>query len=456
MLSFRNRSDRSSGGSWEYRHPLITPEAVFSSLRDRTPRADADNSLRSRFKSLTGNFTRRSIPGLTKSRISYEPNPWYREKSDNDLLGSASVQHVEIAGQTWPTIRKSISSMASSLRTRRGATDSSRSTDDASQQTLPCHSKAGFRVSQENTKQRVTIETHTPFVASKHCAAGAGYSSSSAASEVVPRHRQESVPRLPSLATPSNFLESLNKTGLFRRLTPSSCIPSPECNDTVEPIKVQREISVGSKSSAMGNKLSEKQGSLGRAQPSAINTTEASSQTSSDTNHNTHHNTHRPHRTYSQQEQLQTSYLSRLPVEWLDCILETSFVTRDPILLTMPSTQATAEAQIAREGSSQRQNYIFVDVQQHLAPPGPLSRYAGLKRALEDICDNFGHLYAPFAAYNAHTQTITLFPRGTPRPANPFLDEDTKLFELQRARSAVSDAERRCLLPSILFSVVQV
>ena len=81
---------------------------------------------------------------------------------------------------------------------------------------------------------------------------------------------------------------------------------------------------------------------------------------------------------------------------------------------------------------------FFVEFPKGLNVPEPLRCYPGFKAALEDICDRFGSFYAPFAAYNCVTRMITLYARETPRPENKFIDEDTAIFDLEKARSAVS------------------
>ncbi|TGJ85293.1 hypothetical protein E0Z10_g3439 [Xylaria hypoxylon] len=79
---------------------------------------------------------------------------------------------------------------------------------------------------------------------------------------------------------------------------------------------------------------------------------------------------------------------------------------------------------------------IFVECPLHRNLPEPQRCYPGFRAALIDICDRFGDFYAPFAGYNAHTRVISLYAMGTPRPEHKFIDEDTAIFDLGKARSA--------------------
>ncbi|KAI1823078.1 hypothetical protein F4861DRAFT_512289 [Xylaria intraflava] len=179
------------------------------------------------------------------------------------------------------------------------------------------------------------------------------------------------------------------------------------------------------KSSALaGNRLSKR--SLGNSEiktsrPSIVNTADTSSQT--------HHKSHQNHHASSQQEQSPTQNSSKIPVEWLDCILETSFTTRNPELPSLCVSQVTMEF------LRQNKTCIYVEFPRLRGVPEPLQCYPGFKAALEDICDQFGHFYAPFAAYNAHTRMITLYASDMKRPTDKFVDKDTALFDLHRARS---------------------
>ena len=159
----------------------------------------------------------------------HDLDPWYKLVPDDDLLTpvSANIQHAEAAGQTWPAIRKSISSMASSLRTNNESRGHS-SSRGASQQSGTRPSKIGFRASQKQARRWVTMATRTPPVAFRQSTRRARRSSFSTLSEIVSKKEYEPVPQLPTLAESSNFLNSLARTGLFRLFTPPS-----EANNTL-------------------------------------------------------------------------------------------------------------------------------------------------------------------------------------------------------------------------------
>ncbi|KAF2970592.1 hypothetical protein GQX73_g2968 [Xylaria multiplex] len=152
------------------------------------------------------------------------------------------------------------------------------------------------------------------------------------------------------------------------------------------------------------------------------------------TNDNWHHYQH----TTYQEEKFRINDSSRHPVKWLDRVLETSYATRNPISPKICVSKAAMELHYKSK------TCIFVEFPRNRQLPEPLRCYPGFKAALEDICDRFGYFYAPFAAYNAHTRTITLYVMGASRPENKFIDEDTALFDLWRARSAWVQSTPTC------------
>ncbi|KAJ8123305.1 hypothetical protein ONZ43_g714 [Nemania bipapillata] len=95
----------------------------------------------------------------------------------------------------------------------------------------------------------------------------------------------------------------------------------------------------------------------------------------------------------------------------------------------------------------QNRTCVFVRTPASCRLPKPLPCYPGFRAALEDICDRFGSFYAPFAAYNSRTRTISLFlPTDTLCPETRFLEGDTAIFNLEKARNSVSDPRRHLLL----------
>ncbi|KAI0408681.1 hypothetical protein F4802DRAFT_360430 [Xylaria palmicola] len=174
------------------------------------------------------------------------------------------------------------------------------------------------------------------------------------------------------------------------------------------------------------NKRVKRRRQSSRATESCLSPTNADNGSLPDTDHNDAQEQH----TASKKEKQRKIESSKVPVEWLDRILETSYGTRNPISPKLCVSKATMAF------LHKSKTCIFVGHSRADNLPGPLRCYPGFRAALVDICDRFGHFYAPFAAYNAHTREITLFPSGTPRPTYKFLDADTAYFDLELARSA--------------------
>ncbi|KAI1751432.1 hypothetical protein F4782DRAFT_183706 [Xylaria castorea] len=444
MLPFRKRTNRSGG------RPLEPHGSPVSPVRRNPLHAGINkNSLRNRLRDLKGSITRRGSPGYNENGTGYTSNQWYDVKSNDDLLnmGSADARHIELAGQTWPAIRQSISSMASSLRTSRGSASFNRSPGEESHQSRSHRSKMRLRASQQSARRWATIATRVTPMACRRSTSQIRHSSFSTISEVVHRQDYDAAPRLPGLAESGNFLESLGRTGLFRLFTPLS-----EVNITTEVIKVQNTTALNGESftghvrpivarlplrlrspdslfhKATGYPVykrarGQREGSRAKeSYPSTIHTEKGSPQT----DHNKPHQQH----TTSNQETSQRCDSSKHPIKWLDRILETSYATRNPISPRLCVSKATME--FLRKSKT----CIFVESPRHEGLPEPLRCYPGFRAALEDICDRFGNFYAPFAAYNAHTRTISLYTTDTVRPKDRFVDEDTAFFDLETARSA--------------------
>ncbi|KAI0447986.1 hypothetical protein F4803DRAFT_888 [Xylaria telfairii] len=447
MLSFRKRASCSSSRPLE---PQVSPVSTISSVR-RSP-LDAGvnkNSLRNRLRDLKGSITGRSSPGRNKNRAAYTSSPWHDVNSNEDILdlGSANARHIEIAGQTWPTIRQSISSMASSFRTSHDSVSHNRSPGESSQQSGSRRSKMRWRASQESARRWATVATRATPVACRRSTSRARHASFSTISEVAPRSSYDTPPRLPGLAESSNFLESLGKTGLFRLFT-----PLPEANNTTEVIKVPNTAALNGENFTGHERLIVARRTMrlkspdslfhkatgypvykrarGQRESSRAKTSDASIIHTGDNCPQIDHSEPQQQYTASKQQKSQRCGSSKHPVEWLDRVLETSYATRNPISPKLCVSNTTMEF-LRRSNTC-----IFVESPRHEKLPEPLRCYPGFRAALEDICDRFGNFYAPFAAYNARTRMITLYTTDTVRPKDRFIDEDTALFDLETARSA--------------------
>ncbi|KAI0115947.1 hypothetical protein GGR51DRAFT_502667 [Nemania sp. FL0031] len=448
MLSFRSRANRAGGGSSESHRSLPTT-TTMSPIDHKPFQASGNkNSLRGRLKDITRNIAR-SIPGHNRNRMSYTPDPWFHVKSNDDLLSlaTAGAQHVELAGQTWPAIRKNISSMAPYRWAHRDSADSSKSPGEASHQSSFRHSRTGPRGSQDSNRRWATIATRVHPMISRRSTSDTRHSSFSTISEIMSRQDYGPAPQLPSLAESSSFLESLSKTGLFRIFTPLG-----EINSTTGSIKVQNVTALDDEacSSNVRPIISRRPLRLrspdglypGAIGPYTIKRVMGHHQSSPDTPSNT--STANADSDFSQpnqdglrglrkapkKEKSQAWDSSRHPIEWLDRVLETSYATRNPISPKLCVSKATMDI------LQQNRTCIFVNFPRDQQHPEPLRCYPGFRAALVDICDRFGIFYAPFAAYNARTRVITLYTTDTARPAYRFIDDDTAIFNLELARSA--------------------
>ncbi|KAI0976204.1 hypothetical protein F4678DRAFT_217442 [Xylaria arbuscula] len=434
MLSFRNRTSRSSGGHSET-HSFSSPAATITSLRQEPlPARVKKSSLRGRLKGITGNFTKRRAPRSYKHRMPFTPNPWHNLKPNEGLLCliPSDAQDVETRGKSWPAIRKSFSSMASALQSNYPSVDP-RSSGETSPISSSPHSKFGFSAPQRSARRWFTMATRVPPVALRHHANRVRRSSFSTVSEIASKQGDEPAPQLPKLLESSNFIDSLARTGLFRR-------PS-EFNNPAGAVKVQNTTALNGESGACSARpfvarlpLRVKNLDMHSHKLSGYPINKRSRGSIHGINSSRTNNENKPPKQRKQrptkEERYRTSTCSRHPVEWLDRVLETSYATRIPISPKLCVPKAIMEVL--------RRNKIcfYVEFPRGRNVPEPLECYPGFRAALEDICDRFGDFYAPFAAYNAHTRMITLYASGSQRPENRFINADTAIFDLLLARSA--------------------
>ncbi|KAI1769074.1 hypothetical protein GGR53DRAFT_277750 [Hypoxylon sp. FL1150] len=95
---------------------------------------------------------------------------------------------------------------------------------------------------------------------------------------------------------------------------------------------------------------------------------------------------------------------SKVPVGWIDRILETSAPTRDRVVPTGSSLAPPVPS-----ASGQRVNVNVPDEKDH-SKPWPRRSYRDMKSALAAVCGRLRPFYAPFAAYSDRTHTLHLFP----------------------------------------------
>ncbi|KAI1180412.1 hypothetical protein F4777DRAFT_574173 [Nemania sp. FL0916] len=455
MLSFRNRThsrgDRDGGSSES--HKSFPSSATTSSLGHKPFHtiSTSKNSLRDRLKGLTKNIGKRGNSEHNKDKMAYVSAPWYNAKSEDDLMHLApdDVQHIELAGQTWPAARKSISSSTPSSQTEHGSDDSCRWAEEGSHSSPSRLSKFGLKVSRDNAKRWATMTTRVRPVAPRSSAIQTRHSSFGDLREVAFGQDPGPAPQLPRLAESSDFLESLNRTGLFRIFTPLSRVNSAAAEnfkvqkatvptDHVPPVIVRLPIRLKSPDGICSKATSfrvrrrssfQSKGSSEAAsdQPS-INLDNKLTQADCNPSHQGVQ-TRRQHG--FPPGKLPDS--SRHPIEWLDRVIETSYATRNPISPKFCVSKETMDF------LRMNKTCVFVDCPRSLDRknvPQPQRCYPGFSMAIEDICQRFSGFYAPFAAYNHSSRTLRLWAAGTQWPEGVLLEENTKCFNLYKTNSA--------------------
>ncbi|XXH05187.1 hypothetical protein Hte_011612 [Hypoxylon texense] len=97
--------------------------------------------------------------------------------------------------------------------------------------------------------------------------------------------------------------------------------------------------------------------------------------------------------------------ISRVPLEWLDHILETSITTRDEVIqMSSPPRRPDTN------GGWNSRVYVRVPDETDHRKPWPKRSYPDLKSALDVICGRLKPFYAPFAAYTDTSHVLQLFP----------------------------------------------
>ncbi|KAI0190293.1 hypothetical protein F4808DRAFT_453899 [Astrocystis sublimbata] len=215
MLHLRRRADRGGGTPLDIDG---SPAVSMSSTRGSpTHTGISKSSLRDRLRGLKESITKRTSPDdhrITTDRTAN--NMWYDMKSDDDF----DAEHIEMLGQTWPAVRKSISSLGSSFRNVCGSENRTTPSGDSSCQTWSLRSRMHLRACQQDARRWATVATRTGPVFCGRSTSQVRRASFSTISEVTIRQCCDTPPLLPGLAESGDFLESLGKTGLFRLFTP--------------------------------------------------------------------------------------------------------------------------------------------------------------------------------------------------------------------------------------------
>ncbi|KAI1450678.1 hypothetical protein F5Y02DRAFT_694 [Annulohypoxylon stygium] len=120
---------------------------------------------------------------------------------------------------------------------------------------------------------------------------------------------------------------------------------------------------------------------------------------------------------------------SKVPVTWLDSILEMTVKTREGERKVRMPTETEEE----RYQRLSKRVFVFVPDENDHAKPWPKKTYPDLKTALVVICTRFKPFYAPFAAYTILTRTVQLFPADFKLPRNCSLIPGSIMFTMQEA-----------------------
>ncbi|KAI1376770.1 hypothetical protein F4677DRAFT_445093 [Hypoxylon crocopeplum] len=122
---------------------------------------------------------------------------------------------------------------------------------------------------------------------------------------------------------------------------------------------------------------------------------------------------------------------SKVPVKWLDLLLEMTVPMRESdFQLYRPASNANTDAERLRRLT--RKVYVFVPDDNNHARPWPKISYPDLKTALVDLCTRFKPYYAPFASYASSIRTVQLFPTDF-EMAKKNYGPDVVIFNLQDA-----------------------
>ncbi|KAI1467092.1 uncharacterized protein F4812DRAFT_431161 [Daldinia caldariorum] len=122
--------------------------------------------------------------------------------------------------------------------------------------------------------------------------------------------------------------------------------------------------------------------------------------------------------------------ITKVPVHWIDHILETSITARDQVLQPRKSSSDDKTKERLRKETAV---YVFVPDKNDNNKPWPRKRYLDLETALRDLCARFKPHYSSVAAFTPETRKIQLFPPTFGMPENRCLIPGTIFFDIQDA-----------------------
>lgn len=122
------------------------------------------------------------------------------------------------------------------------------------------------------------------------------------------------------------------------------------------------------------------------------------------------------------------SETSKVPVEWLDRILETSATVRDDEV--QAKTRDNEQTSCSARSNPNAKVFVYVPDDKDHSKPWPKHAYPDLHMALVDICRRLQPYYAPFATFTHTTCAVQLFPPDFVKPnINKF--GNTTFFDMQ-------------------------
>ncbi|CAJ2506936.1 Uu.00g081220.m01.CDS01 [Anthostomella pinea] len=430
MLSIRKRTSRGHGTS---SHDDST---LSSTSEDRPADWTTGGSIRKRFN---------GIKGSLKNRMSARSLALQKSGSESDQ------------GTPWPALKKTYSSMATSLRGARTSLES--------------------RISGDMTRRSVTL--HCPPQPASNLDRVASHTRTvSLGSQPEALLTHDAPPRLPGLdemvahSRPSCEDSVSHESPNFAALDSvfDSLISPPFYTRSPELEEAIRKISVAPPpiSGRLPIRLKHAEPPVVQAsdnyEPEPVFSAEVLQ----------HHHTCMPPKLprYGHRSSMHTrrrrpahnkNCSSRVPVEWLDLILETSQCTRSPVRLVLKPSKATVEwldriletsqrtrcpARLVLKPWSTPESERESERVQVLLPMGtilindnenvPAESYDTLTDALKDVQKRCLPLVSPFAVYHQGQRTLRLYRIGQ-RPDFCFLETNTILIDLRKWQKSLSD-----------------
>ncbi|KAI1500473.1 hypothetical protein F5X99DRAFT_236173 [Biscogniauxia marginata] len=450
MVALRKRTGRKGGLSLEA-ECLFTPVMPSSSGSHVDLTGETSNnrgSMRDRLKEIRGNIKKRmSINSIILQ------------------MEDTSVEEEE-RQQSWPALRKSISSIASSLRNHHSSTESRPSQDITRQYFFHCSRTSSCQSQDADHRSHTIHGCRTPPALSR---AGSNIRRLSLGAWTEPSSEYDSTPRLPTLGkmlaeaeegifSKDSWMDAGDGIGIFNDLDipvfdvdwhgnlpirPKQAeLPATETPDAPTSTQDKKRgsasdsgISVCSSpalgSSPVGHKATgEQETHQATRQSDASAMTGKSHQLSIKWSSNVSDVT----RMKNEQTipEAQVDITSKVPVHWLDCILETSVPLRVPTKARLHTNDPEVLEQLAII-RAKRMGKIAVITPSRNERLLPKQYYGDIKVATQDLFRRFRYQYSPFMAFVPSRRAIYLYrPEAQRSEVNSDLPSpDSHVFDIE-------------------------